>query len=131
MINSMAEAMINPFQQIALCLSFIRGEQVDNWVKEMINQLQRAVPGNPVTRIPPTHLPTDEALWNDFGADFRQAYQDTAAEENAYADLKNLHMTEDRIDEHIAHFKVLLVKAGWNMLCRSGHIPCCQCLAPS
>jgi hypothetical protein len=23
-------------------------------------------------------------------------------------------MTEDRIDEHIAHFKVLLVKAGWN-----------------
>ena len=23
-------------------------------------------------------------------------------------------MTEDRIDEHITHFKVLLVKAGWN-----------------
>jgi hypothetical protein len=39
MINSMAEAMINLFQQVALCLSFIRGEQVDNWVKEKINQL--------------------------------------------------------------------------------------------
>ena len=39
MINSMAEAMINPFQRIALCLSFIRGEQVDNWVEEKINQL--------------------------------------------------------------------------------------------
>ena len=114
MINSMAEAMINPFQRIALCLSFIRGEQVDNWVVEKINQLRRAVLGDPVTGIPPTHLPTDEALWNDFGADFRQAYQDTAAEENAYTDLKNLHMTEDRIDEHIAHFEVLLVKAGWN-----------------
>ena len=37
-----------------------------------------------------------------------------AAEEHAYADLKNLRMTEDRIDEHIAHFEVLLVKAGWN-----------------
>ena len=37
-----------------------------------------------------------------------------AAEENAYADLKNLRMAEDRIDEHIAHFEVLLVKAGWN-----------------
>ena len=70
--------------------------------------------GNPATGIPPTHLPTDEALWNNFRADFRQAYQDTAAEENAYADLKNLCMTEDRIDKHIAHFEVLLVKAGWN-----------------
>jgi hypothetical protein len=39
MINSMAEAMINPFQRITLCLSFIRGEQVDSWVKEKINQL--------------------------------------------------------------------------------------------
>ena len=62
MINSMAEAMINPFQRITLCLSFIRGEQVDNWVEEKINQLQRAVLGDPVTGIPPTHLPTDKAL---------------------------------------------------------------------
>ena len=61
---------------------------MDNWVEEKINQLQRAVTGDPVTRIPPTHLSTDEALWKNFGADFRQAYQDTAAEENAYADLK-------------------------------------------
>ena len=36
------------------------------------------------------------------------------AEENAYANLKNLCMVEDRIDEYIAHFKVLLVRAGWN-----------------
>ena len=70
--------------------------------------------GDPVTGIPPTHLPTDKALWNNFGADFRQVYQDIAAEENTYADLKNLHMTEDRINKHITHFKVLLVKAGWN-----------------
>ena len=43
-----------------------------------------------------------------------KTYQDTAAEENAYTDLKNLRMTEDRINEHITHFEVLLVKAGWN-----------------
>ena len=46
--------------------------------------------------------------------DFRQVYQDTVAEGNAYADLKNLCMPEDRIDEYITHFEVLLVRAGWN-----------------
>src|SRR6266850_611567 len=114
MINSGAEVMNNPLQQIALCLSFIRGPKVDNWVKEKINQLQRAVLGDPANGILPTHCPTDEALWNSFGADFRVAYQDTAAEENAYAQLKDLYMIEDRIDEYIAHFEVLLVKAGWS-----------------
>ena len=70
--------------------------------------------GDPARGIPPTHLSNDEALWNNFRADFRQACQDTAAEENAYADLKNLCMIEDRINEYIAHFEVLLVRAGWN-----------------
>src|SRR6266850_6141545 len=39
MINSGAEEMNNPFQRIALCLLFIRGPKVDNWVEEKINQL--------------------------------------------------------------------------------------------
>src|SRR6267142_4876422 len=107
MINNGAEVMNNPFQRIALCLSFIRGPKVDNWVEEKINQLRCAVLGDPANGIPPTHHPTDEALWNNFGADFRAAYQDTAAEENAYAQLKDLYMIEDRIDEYITHFEVL------------------------
>jgi hypothetical protein len=40
MVNNRAEAMINPFQRIALCLSFIRGKRVDRWVEEKINQLR-------------------------------------------------------------------------------------------
>ena len=113
MINSRAEVMSNPFQRIALCLSFIRGEKVDKWVEEKINQLRRAVIGDPTQGIPPTHADTDERLWNAFGADFRAAFQDTAAEENAYAALKSLNMKDDQIDEYIAHFEVLLAKAGW------------------
>src|SRR5882672_6461227 len=114
MINSGAEVMNNPFQRIALCLSFIRGPKVDNWVEEKINQLRHAVLGDPANGIPPTHRPTEEALWNNFGADFRAAYQDTAAEENAYAQLKSLRMVEDRINKYIAHFEVLLTRAGWS-----------------
>jgi len=70
--------------------------------------------GDPANGIPPTHRPTEEALWNNFRADFRAAYQDTVAEENAYAQLKGLRMVEDRVDEYIAHFKVLLTRAGWS-----------------
>src|SRR6266850_3426116 len=111
MTNRRAEAMNNPFQRAVLCLSFIRGPKVDDWVEEKINQLQYAVLGNPANRIPPSHHSTDEALWNNFGADFRAAYQGTAAEENAYAWFKNLHMIEDRINECIAHLEVLLTRA--------------------
>src|SRR6267142_3668115 len=114
MTNRRAEAMNNPFQRAILCLSFIRGPEVDNWVEEKINQLRRAVLGDPANGIPPTHHPTEEALWNNFGADFRAAYQDTAAEENAYAQLKGLRMVKDRIDKYIAHFEVLLTRAGWS-----------------
>jgi hypothetical protein len=39
MVNNRAEVMINPFQRITLCLSFIRGKRVDTWVEEKINQL--------------------------------------------------------------------------------------------
>jgi hypothetical protein len=64
MVNNRAEATLNLFQRIALCLSFIRGKRVDKWVEEKINQLQQAVVGDltatPPT--PPTHRDTDERL---------------------------------------------------------------------
>jgi hypothetical protein len=113
MVNNRAEAMISPFQRIALYLSFIRGKKVDRWVEEKINQLRRAVVGDPIAGIPPTYADTDERLWHAFGTDFRNAFQDIAAEENAYEAPKSLTMKDDQIDEYIAHFEVLIAKAGW------------------
>jgi hypothetical protein len=113
MINSQAKVMSNPFSRIALCLSFIKGPRVDNWVAEKINQLRRAVLGDPAQGLAATHLQTDEDLWVNFGADFRRTFEDTASEENAYAKLKSLRMDGDQIDEYIAIFKVLLARAGW------------------
>jgi hypothetical protein len=113
MINNRTEAMINPFQRIALGLSFIRGKKVDKWVKEKINQLRWAVVGDPMTGIPPTYVDTDERLWHTFGTDFWNAFQDTAVEENAYAALKALTMEDNQIDKYTTHFEVLIAKAGW------------------
>jgi acyl-CoA-binding protein len=36
-----------------------------------------------------------------------------ATEENAYEALKGLTMKDDQIDEYIAHFEILIAKAGW------------------
>jgi hypothetical protein len=131
MVNNRAEAMNNPFQRIALCLSFIRGKRVDKWVEEKINQLQRAVVGDPTATppIPPTHLGTDERLWNAFGADFQSAFQDTAAEENAYAALKVLTMKDDQIDEYVALLVTGLgaaVRAGAHVSCATGQGSVCS-----
>ena len=68
---------------------------------------------DPIAGIPPTYADTGERLWHAFRADFRNTFQDTAAEENAYAALKVLAMKDDQIGKYITHFKVLLAKAWW------------------
>jgi hypothetical protein len=71
------------------------------------------VVGDPTAGIPPTYADTDERLWHAFEVDFQNAFQDTAAEENAYEALKSLTIKDNQIDEYIAHFEVLIAKAGW------------------
>jgi Retrotransposon gag protein len=71
------------------------------------------VVGDPTTGIPPTYADTNERLQHAFGVDFQNTFQDTAAEEKTYEALKNLTMKDNQIDECIAHFEVLIAKAGW------------------
>ena len=107
--------MDNPFQQITLYLLFIRGPKVDDWVEGRHNQLQRTVLGDPTNGIPPAHCPMGETLRKNLRADFREAYQDTAAENRAvYLQLRKLRNIENRIDEYTNHFKVLETK--WSQL---------------
>jgi hypothetical protein len=113
MVNNRVEVMINPFQRITLCLSFIRGKRVDRWVEEKINQLRWAVVEDPIAGIPPTYADTGERLWHAFRADFQNTFQDTAAEENTYEAPKKLTMKDNQIDEYITHFEILISKAGW------------------
>ena len=52
-------------------------------------------------------------LFGEFVADFTQAFTDTALSEQAYAALTDLQMKGEDIDDYIATFKGLIVKAGW------------------
>jgi len=59
------------------------------------------------------HQADDKVLWNDVITDFTGAFADAASAEQSYANLTKLEMKEDEIDEYIAAFKYLLVRAGW------------------
>jgi len=55
----------------------------------------------------------DERIWNEWVANFKQAFADTASAEQAYAELMKLEMRGDEIEEYIAAFEHLRLKAGW------------------
>ena len=113
--NVRNEAMINPFQRIALALSYMKGPKVDDWVLQQGDNLTIRVQGNTLVNpmIPPTHRDDDETLWREFVADFTRAFTDTASSEQAYAALTDLQMKGEEIDDYIATFESLIVKAGW------------------
>ena len=60
-----------------------------------------------------THQADDEVLWNDFITDYTGAFVDTASMIQAYANLTKLGMKGDEVDEYIAAFKYLLIRACW------------------
>ena len=116
MCNLRNEAMTNPFQSIALTLSYIKGPRVDDWVAQQSNVMVWKVFGNPNANplTVPIYHDDDERLWNKFVDDFGRVFADTMAAEQAYVDLTRLEMKSDEIDEYIATFEHLLSKAGWD-----------------
>jgi hypothetical protein len=67
----------DPSRRVALALSCIKGDKVNNWVFQQIGILTRKVEGVG-TRVPPTHHEDDEDLWEDFINDFGCAFTHTA-----------------------------------------------------
>jgi len=116
MCNLRNEAMTNPFQQIALALSYIKGPHIDDWVAKTSDKTVQKVFGDPqaIPPIAPIYADNNENLWNEFVNDFAQAFVDTATAEQAYADLSKLEMKGDEIDKYITTFEHLLARAGWD-----------------
>jgi hypothetical protein len=107
--------MINLFQRVALTLSYMKGPKVDDWVLQQGDRLSHCIQGNTLV-VPPlalTHLDMDEILWVEFVVEFTQAFIDTVSSEQAYSDLTKLEMKGDEIDDYVATFENLIVRAGW------------------
>ena len=84
------EALSIPFSRVALCLSYIKGPNVDDWVSATTDDVYEKVHGR--AGRPATHQLDDEDLWNEFAQEFVNAFADTAAAEHAYQELTELQM---------------------------------------
>jgi hypothetical protein len=114
-LNSQNESIVNPFQRVALALSYMKGAMVEDWVSQQLDEILIKVQGNQEVNspIPSTHLDTDEQLWTDFVSNFKRAFTDTASADQAHAELIQLVMNGDEVDEYITKFERLMMKAGW------------------
>ena len=109
MMNENNNVMSVPFLRILTALSYIRGTLVEDWVNAQDEWLEK--------RVDPTktgHLArSDEALWDEFVANFKTAWKDTAKLQTAYDQLMKLTMQAWDIDTYNVTFNRLAAAAGW------------------
>ena len=102
-INGSNAAITNPTRRVALALTYIRGPKVDAWVTQQYDSL--SIKANHAR----THSDTDEALWEDFVAEFKRTFAEPKWE--VFDKLKNLQMSGDDIEMYIATFEDLMRRA--------------------
>jgi hypothetical protein len=98
----------NVYSRVLLALSFIKGQNVVNWVGTQIDQLEENL----------ANLcggdEDDEELWREFEKEFKRAFISSTAKETAYVKLQALKMKGDQLDEYTADFVTLIGELGWD-----------------
>jgi hypothetical protein len=107
------EVMANPFQRANLLLTYMRGPKIQNWAARKGEELTLRVFGDPANGIAATHQRDDENLWNDLLTDLRRAYSEYHGADDAYRKIKSLSQKPGQVDDYIAEFELLLLKAEW------------------
>ena len=90
-------------KKVVFTLTHMKGPKVANWVKTMGEMIEGLDPL--VDNIP--------AVWTTFLDMFNVQYQDSTKEEKARAQLKNLRMKGNLIDEYVSDFEELVQMAGY------------------
>ena len=109
MTNPNHQNMRVPMQRVALALSHIKGEDVDEWCHGYADILAEEVYTYDTD-------PNNERLWDNFVLAFVCCFRDMGEEERAWAQLLIIEMKNDDLDRYIAKFKSLLRKAGRDRL---------------
>ena len=92
-----------PMKHTALLLGFIKGPNVDTWVKLHTDEILR--------RFNRTNDPHDEIYWDKVGREFMNAFWDTASRECTEEKLRNLAWTPGDVDTFVAQFRTLADEA--------------------
>src|SRR6266404_1970907 len=108
-LNRKNETMKIPANRVALALTFIKGEHVQDWAHEVMKNMEDRLEStlNPM-------LETNEYHWDYFEDAFRDAYTDTSEREDADNKLQNLHMKDRNLDQYVAEFNQLSHLANQN-----------------
>ncbi len=108
-LNRKNETMKVPANHVALALTFIKGEHVQDWAHKVMKTMEDRLenPLNPM-------LETNEYHWDYFEDTFRDAFTDTSEREDADNKLQNLCMKEGNLDQYVAEFNRLANLANQN-----------------
>jgi hypothetical protein len=104
-VNYNKVPMVNAYARTALILTFIKGENINNWVSHQLDLL--------IKRIKNRIKHSDKAHWDLFEADFMTAFVNTGSQQTAYAQLEKCNMTGENLDLYISTFNWLLKQAGF------------------
>jgi len=93
-LNRKNKTMKVPANRIALALTFIKGEHVQDWAHEIMKNMEDRLEStlNPM-------METNEYHWDYF--------TNTSERENADNKLQNLHMKDGNLDQYVAKFNQL------------------------
>jgi Retrotransposon gag protein/Zinc knuckle len=105
-VNSEKKAMMNPYSRVALILTFIDGEDVQDWKEHELDLLNE--------RIANRHSKLEEYLWNEFEKAFKAAFKDSSKRLNAQTQLDKLLQDGEGVEQYIVKFNRLLKQAGFD-----------------
>jgi len=106
-LNRKNETMKVAANWVALTLTFIKGEQVQDWANGIMDLMEERLESR-------LNLmeETNKYHWTSFKDAFRDAFTDTSEWEDADNQLQNLKMTEGDLDRFIAQFNHLVIILG-------------------
>jgi Retrotransposon gag protein/Zinc knuckle len=105
-VNSEKRAMMNPYSRVALILTFIDGEDVQDWKEHELDLLNE--------RVALGHSKIEEYLWNEFERAFKAAFKDSSKRLNAQTQLDKLLQDGEGVEQYIVKFNRLLKQAGFD-----------------
>ncbi len=101
-LNRKNETMKIPANHVALALTFIKGEHVQDWAHKLMKNMEERLEStlNPM-------LETNEYHWDYFEDAFRDTFTNTSEREDMDNKLQTLHMKEGNLNQFIAKFNRL------------------------
>jgi hypothetical protein len=106
-INRKHSDIRNCYTRVLIALSFIKGDNVVNWVDAQMVNLEDDLKLNYGDE-------SQEDIWENFTARFNGNYISTTLKEEALVRIGNLKMEGSKLDEYVTEHATLIALLGWH-----------------